>query len=100
MKFKTKKIRLIFFLPVFSLGGASESILKLTRFLKKNNFSILIISLGKNYLRKEFKKINCEVCEINASRAIFSILKLRKRIVREINKNFYKTIFISITNKN
>ena len=95
MKLKTKKIRLIFFLPVFSFGGASESILKLSKFLKIKNFSILIISLGKNSYKKEFKKNNCDVFEINSSRAIFSIFKLRKIIVKEINKNFFKTVFIS-----
>ena len=95
MKLKTKKIRLIFFLPGFITGGASESILKLSKFLKINNFSILIISLGKNFYKKEFKKNNCDVFEINSSRAFFSIFKLRKKIIKEINKNFYKTIFIS-----
>lgn len=95
MKLKAKKIRLIFFLPRFIMGGASESILKLSKFLKINNFSILIISLGKNFYKKEFKKNNCDVFEINSSRAFFSIFKLRKKIIKEINKNFYKTIFIS-----
>ena len=95
MKLKLKKKRLIFFLPVFSFGGASESIFKLVKFLKKYNFSVLIISLGKNFYKKEFRKINCDILEINSSRAIFSIFKIRKKIIEEINKNFYKTIFIS-----
>ena len=94
MKFRLKK-RLIFFLPVFIFGGASESIFKLSKFLKKHNYSILIISLGKNSFKKEFKKINCDVLEINSSRAIFSIFKIRKKIIEEIKKNYYKTIFIS-----
>ena len=95
MKFRLKKIRLIFFLPVFIFGGASESIFKLSKFLKRHNYSILVISLGKNYFKKEFKKISCDVLEINSSRAIFSIFKIRKKIIEEINKNFDKTIFIS-----
>ena len=95
MKIRLKKIRLIFFLPVFIFGGASESIFKLSKFLKRYNYSILVISLGKNYFKKEFKKINCDVFEINSSRAIFSIFKIRKKIIEEINKNFDKTIFIS-----
>ena len=49
---KNKKKRLVFFLPNFSLGGASESIFKLVNFLVKFNFSILIISIGKNYYKK------------------------------------------------
>tara|TARA_B100000886_G_scaffold120504_1_gene81094 strand:- start:777 stop:1895 length:1119 start_codon:yes stop_codon:yes gene_type:complete len=95
MKSKFKKKRLIFFLPNFSLGGASESIFKLSKFLKKYNFSILIISLGKNFYKKEFKKINCDVFEINSSKAIFSIFEIRRKIIEETNKKFYKTIFIS-----
>mgnify|MGYP001253463754 CR=1 FL=1 len=95
MKFRQKKIRLIFFLPVFSFGGASESIFKLSKFLKKHDYSILVISLGKNFYKKQFKKINCDVLEINSSRAIFSIFKIRKKIIEELNKNFYKTIFVS-----
>ena len=95
MKSKIKKKRLIFFLPVFSFGGASESIFKLTKYLKRRNFSVLIISLGKNFYKREFKKINCDIFEINSSRAIFSIFKIRKKIIEEINKNFYKIIFIS-----
>ena len=95
MKSKFKKKRLIFFLPNFSLGGASESIFKLSKFLKKYNFSILIISLGKNFYKKEFKKINCDVFEINLSKAIFSIFEIRRKIIEETNKNFHKTIFIS-----
>ena len=49
MVLKKKQKRLIFFLPSFILGGAGESIFKLSKFLVKYNFSILIISLGKNF---------------------------------------------------
>lgn len=98
MTFKKKQKRLIFFLPNFILGGASESIFKLTKFLVKYNFSILIISLGKNFYKKDFKKINCEIIEIDSSRAFFSILKLRKIMINETKKNFEKIIFISNLN--
>ena len=56
MLLKKKQKRLVFFLPNFILGGAGESIFKLSKFLNKYNFSILIISLGKNLYKKEFKK--------------------------------------------
>jgi len=98
MTFKKKQKRLVFFLPNFSLGGAGESILKLTKFLVKYDFSILILSLGKNSYKKDFKKINCEVIEINSSRSFFSILKLRKLMINESKKNFEKIIFISNLN--
>ena len=98
MVLKKKQKRLIFFLPNFILGGAGESIFKLSKFLIKNNFSILIISLGKNFYKKDFKKIKCEIIEIKSSRAFFSIFKLRKLIIKESKKNFEKIIFISNLN--
>ena len=98
MTLKKKQKRLVFFLPNFSLGGAGESIFKLSRFLVKHNFSILIISLGKNFYRKDFKKINCEIIELDSSRVFFSILKLRKLMIDETKKNFKKIIFISNLN--
>ena len=98
MNFKKKQKRIVFFLPNFDIGGASESILKLAKFLVKHNFSILIISLGKNFYKKDFKKINCETIEIKSKKTSFSIFKLRKVMVNEINKKFDKIIFISNIN--
>ena len=92
---KSKKKRLVFFLPNFGEGGAAESILKLSKFLVKKNFSILIISIGKNSYKKDFAKINCELVEINSSRTIFAIFKIRKVMLNEIRKNHSKIIFIS-----
>ena len=98
MVLRKKQKRLVFFLPNFILGGAGESIFKLSKFLIKYNFSILIISLGKNFYKKDFKKINCEIIEINSSRAFFSIFKLRKLMIHETKKNYEKIIFISNLN--
>lgn len=98
MVFKKKQKRLVFFLPNFILGGAGESIFKLSKFLVKYNFSILIISLGKNFYKKDFKKINCEIIEINSSKTFFSIFKIRKLMIEETKKNFEKIIFISNLN--
>ena len=89
------KKRIIFFLPVFTLGGASESIFKLTKFLLKKKFSVLIISVGKNSYRNELKKIGADFHELKSSRALFSILKLRKIIRNELNKNFSKIVLVS-----
>jgi len=95
---KKKQKRIVFFLPNFNIGGASESILKLTKFLIKYKFSILIISIGKNFYKKDFKKINCEIIEIKSKKTSFSIFKLRKIMINEISKNFDKIIFISNIN--
>lgn len=98
MRSEIKKKRLIFFLPNFSAGGASESILKLVKFLIKKNFSILLISIGNNYYKKQFVKTKCEVIEIKSTKAIFSIFKIRKIIIDELKKKFKKIIFISNIN--
>ncbi len=94
MKKKSNKPRIIFFLPVFSPGGASESIVKLAKFLKNKNYSISLISIGKNNYKKYLKKIGCEVNEINNSRALFSIFALRK-LIKDDLKKYYRTILIS-----
>ena len=95
MNLKKNQIRLIFFLPFWGIGGASESIFKLVNFLVKKNFSILIISIGKNFYKDKFKKINCDIKEINTSRTIFSIFDLRKVLSNQVNQGFKKTILIS-----
>ena len=98
MTLKKKQKKLIFFLPNFNLGGAAESILKLVRYLAKYNFSILVISLGKNFYKKDFKKINCEIIELKSTRVLFAIFKLRKLVIDESKKNFEKIVFISNIN--
>ena len=41
MNLQKNQIRLIFFLPFWGIGGASESVYKLINFLIKKNFSII-----------------------------------------------------------
>ena len=98
MTFKKKQKRLVFFLPNFEVGGAWESILKLTKFLIRYNFSILVISIGKNYYKNEFRKINCDITELKSTKASLSIFKLRKLMISESKKSFNKIIFISNIN--
>lgn len=95
MNSNLKKKRIIFFLPVFSLGGASESITKLSKFLIDQNYSVLLISIGNNIYKQYLKKIGCDICEIKTSRALFAIFTLRNLIKTEINKKYLQTILIS-----
>jgi len=95
MSKKINNQRVIFFLPVFSPGGASDSIVKLSKFLNDQNYSISIISIGKNKYKRYLQKIGCEVHEIKRSRALFSILALRKLIKKDLKKKYFKTILIS-----
>ena len=86
------KMRIVFFLANFSLGGAAESIVKLSEFLSKYGFSVLLISVNKNYYKKRLLNAGCEISEIKASRALYSFMKLRKIIKLETNKKFAKII--------
>ncbi len=95
MNKKNKKYRVIFFLPVFTPGGASESIVKLSKFLNDQKYSVSLISIGENKYKKYLEKIGCEVYEINKNRALFSIFALRKLIKEDLKKNYFKTILIS-----
>ena len=87
---------IIFFLPVFKLGGAGNSIFRLcTKInLKKNN--IFIISIGANDYKSKFKNYSkkIKIIEINKDSTIGSFFVLRKK-VKEISKNNYNNIFIS-----
>lgn len=85
----------MFFLPNFSKGGASESIFNLSKFLINHGYSIMIISLNRNFYKKKFRKIGCDVIEIKSMRTLFSVFKLRRIIKNEIDKNYVKTIFVS-----
>jgi glycosyltransferase involved in cell wall biosynthesis len=91
---RTIKARIIFFLPNFAQGGASESIVKLSSFLKNHNYSISLISTSNNFHKRYFKKIGCDVYELKKKRAFFSILALRKLIKLDIKK-FPKVVIIS-----
>ena len=92
---KPKKKRIIFFLPVITRGGASESIYKLAKFLISQNFSILIISIGKNFYKQDLTRIGCDIEEIKSNRSLFAILKLRNLIKKETKKNKLPTILVS-----
>ncbi len=91
----TNKIRIVIFLPNFSFGGASESLFKLIKFLSKNNFSILVISIGKNHYKSRLEELNCKIIELNSKRTIFSIFKIRKILKNEIKIHYKKIIFLS-----
>ena len=65
--------------------------------LKSNDLEAAIIK-RKNYYKDQFKKIKCEIIEVKLTKAIFSILKIRKIVIKELKKNFDKIFFISNIN--
>ena len=70
------KINIIFYLSEFVLGGAGNSIFKLCKNLPKDKFNISIICLNKCYYKKEFKKYNIKVYEINSKKSLVKYDKI------------------------
>ncbi len=95
---KNSKKNLIFLLPVFSQGGAGLSILKLCKSINYKNFNIYIISLGKNYYKKEFSDLNFSIIEVPFKRLILSIFYIKKIIKKIIKKNNMETFLVSNIN--
>ena len=90
-----KKKKLIFFLPNFSSGGAGKSILNICKNLDKKKYIINIISLTKNFYKKEFLKLGSKVIELNTKSTFFSM----KKIYLEL-KDFDRLNTIIISNIN
>ena len=88
-----KKKNLIFFLPEFVRGGAGNSILSLCKHIKKKDFNINIVCLGKCEYRREFINI-ATIHEIQCARTLFAQNHIKKIIIK-ISSNKLNTIFIS-----
>ena len=97
-KISLNKKNLIFLLPNFSQGGAGLSILKLCKSISYKNFNVYIISIGKNYYKNEFKKMNFKIIELDQKKLLSSINIIKKIIKNIIKKNKKKTYLISNIN--
>lgn len=93
-----KKKNLIFFLPNFSQGGAGNSILRLCKNMKYLSYNIFVISIGKNYYKNDFKKLNICVVELEFKKLFFSIKEIQRIIIKIINNNLTNTFLISNIN--
>ena len=90
-----KKKNLIFFLPNFSSGGAGKSIFNICKNLNKKKYSIFILSLTKNFYKKDFLRFGIKVIELNQKSTFFSMKKIQTFL-----NNFDKTKTIIISNIN
>ena len=91
------KKNLIFFLPNFSIGGASNSIKNICYKVRKNDkkINIIVISNGKNALKSIFFKKKIKVIELKCNKTIFSIFKIKKILNKFSNEN---TTYVSNIN--
>ncbi len=62
---------LIFFLPNFGEGGASDSIRRIVLNLDPKKYKIYIVCLGKCIYKKQFKKKRISVIELNSKKTIY-----------------------------
>ena len=88
------KINLIIFISEFNLGGAGNSIFKLCKNLPKSNFNITVICLNKCYYKSVLLKHGIKVFEINSSKTIYGMFKV-KYLVKKLIKSNQKNIFLS-----
>ncbi len=95
--FSNKK-NLIFLLPNFGQGGAGFSTLKLCKSISHKNFNNFIISVGKNYYKRDFEKINFKVIELHQKSLLSSIKSIKNIIFDVIKKNDKRTYLISNIN--
>ena len=91
---KSNKKNLIFFLPNFSQGGAGQSVLKICNNINNKKFNITIISIGKCFYKKFFKKKTL-FFELSHKKTLFSFFDIIK-ILKKYKKN--NSIFISNMN--
>ena len=88
------KINLIIFISEFNLGGAGNSLFKLCKNLPKNKFHITIICLNKCYYKTDLLRNGIKVHEINSSKTILGMPKIKK-LVKSLIKSESKNIFLS-----
>ncbi len=75
------------------LGGADNSLKKLLQKLDSKKFSITFISLNKSILKKDLKN-KVKFINLNSSRAIYSIFKLRNIVLNYKNSNKFNKIIL------
>ena len=92
---KLNKIKLIIFHPFSTIGGADRSIARLIDGLDKKIYEIVFITLKKPIIGK-YLKSKIKIINLNVSKTIFSIFKVRK-ILKKIQNN-HKIIFFSNQN--
>jgi glycosyltransferase involved in cell wall biosynthesis len=88
-----KKTKLVFFLPHLVGGGAERVTINIIKQLDKNLFDITLVVLSKDGPAYKFLPEDLKVIELNFSKTMFSILKLR-RTIKAINPDIvFSSIF-------
>ena len=94
-----KKIKLIFFHPYSSLGGADNNLFRLINNLDSKKFSITFISIGKSVLQNRLSK-RIKFINLTSSRSLYVIFELRKIFKEQIEKHQKYKKIILFSNQN
>ena len=90
---KNKKIKILFFLPNFNMGGAEKVTINMIRLLDKKQFDIhLLVLINDGPLSKLLPEY-ISIHTLNVSKAIFSIFKLRKILLHLMPDIIFSTLF-------
>lgn len=90
---KNKKIKILFFLPNFNVGGAEKVTINMIKLLDKDLFDIHVVSLNQNgalvALIPEYVSLHI----LNVEKTMFSIYRLRKIILQLTPEMIFSTLF-------
>ena len=92
-----KKIKLIFFHPYSSIGGADLSLSTIVNNLNPKKYSIDFICIKRQKKTIPLNK-NIKIYELESNKTLFSYFKFRKIIKQNLKRNYKKIILFSNQN--
>ncbi len=87
------KIKILFFLPNFYMGGAEKVTVNMIRLLDKELFDIHLVTLRKDGPLYELVPQHISLHVLNVSKTIFSIFRLRKTLLQLMPDVIFSTLF-------
>lgn len=92
-----KKIKIIFFHPYSSIGGADLSIAKIINNLSSKEYSVDFVCIKRKKNTISLNKY-VDIYELKSSKSIFAIFKFREIVKKSLRQNFQKIIIFSNQN--
>lgn len=89
------KTKILFFLPNLNGGGAERVTINIMRILNKNLFDVHLAMIRRDGPASEYLPKDITIHNLNVSRTLFSIYKLRKKIVELRPDIVYSTVIRS-----
>ncbi len=90
---KNKKIKILFFLPNFNMGGAEKVTINIIKLLDKDLFDIHIVLLNQNGSLLALIPKHVTLYSLHVKKTIFSIFRLRKILLTLMPDMVFSTLF-------